>query len=245
MLLIKLDATDSTNAYLKELLVSQNPPDGTVVQTAWQKKGRGQLGREWLSDPDKNLTISILKKFEDLKVSDQFVLSIITSLAIATVLNKYGVPNVKVKWPNDILSGKHKLCGILVENIVKGTFLKSAIIGIGLNVNQDIFDSGLNATSVRLLTGNEIPLESILKDLLDEFQLAMDQYLFKPMELAQKAYEELLYGRGGEMTFSTPQGETFLATILGIDYSGRLRVKRASGDTKAYGLNEIRMVLKG
>ena len=56
MLLIKLDATDSTNAYLKDLLVSQNPPDGTVVQTNWQKSGRGQLGRKWLSDPGKNLT---------------------------------------------------------------------------------------------------------------------------------------------------------------------------------------------
>ncbi|MDX1314049.1 MAG: biotin--[acetyl-CoA-carboxylase] ligase, partial [Eudoraea sp.] len=91
MLLIKLDATDSTNAYLKDLLVSENPPDGTVVQAVWQKKGRGQLGRDWVSEPGKNLTISILKRFKGLGVSEQFVLSIITSLAIAELLKKYKV----------------------------------------------------------------------------------------------------------------------------------------------------------
>jgi BirA family biotin operon repressor/biotin-[acetyl-CoA-carboxylase] ligase len=243
MLLIKLDATDSTNAYLKDLLVSQNPPDGTVVQTDWQKKGRGQLGRQWLSEPGKNLTISILKKFDNLKVSEQFVLSIITSLAIVAVLNKHQVPDIKVKWPNDILSGKQKLCGILVENVVKGALLKSAIIGIGLNVNQERFGSGLNATSVKILTGNEIPLELILQELVEELETTMHQFLDKPMESAQKAYEKLLFGRGQEVSFRIPQGGSFKATLLGIDNSGRLKVKKSDGATEAYGFNEIRMQL--
>ena len=242
MLLIKLDATDSTNAYLKDLLVSQNPPDGTVVQTEWQKKGRGQLGREWHSDRGKNLTISILKRFDTLSVSNQFILSIITSLAIVDVLKKYHVPNIRVKWPNDILSGKQKICGILLENIVKGALLKAAVIGIGLNVNQDHFPSGLNATSIKMLTGSESALDDVLEDLMKALEGRFKQLIAEPIETAQTAYEELLFGRGEKVKFNIIEGGSFSATIIGIDTNGRLKVKKSDGTTAAYGFNEIRMV---
>ncbi|MCX2719286.1 biotin--[acetyl-CoA-carboxylase] ligase [Lentiprolixibacter aurantiacus] len=243
MLLIKLDATDSTNAYLKDLLVKQNPPDGTVVQADCQKKGRGQLGREWISDPGKNLTISILKRFDQLKASDQFAISISTSLAIVEVLKRYEVPDIRVKWPNDILSGKQKLCGILVENIVKGAYLKAAVIGIGLNVNQDQFPPGLKATSISLQIGKELPLENVLKDLTGALERQINKFLSGPVENAQVSYEEMLYGKGERMLFSTPLGDSFSGVIQGIDTIGRLVVKRDSGTEDTYGLNEIRMVL--
>ena len=243
MLLIKLDATDSTNAYLKDLLVSQNPPDGTVVQTNWQKKGRGQLGREWLSDPGKNLTISILKRFEALEVSNQFILSIITSLALVDVLSKHQVPSVRVKWPNDIMSGNQKICGILVENIVKGRHLKASIIGLGLNVNQDEFPSGLNATSIQLKTGKELSLDSILKDLMETLDQLFHKYLLEPVGDTRQAYEDLLFGRQEKARFTMPKGGSFEATILGIDTSGRLKVEGTDGTVATYGFNEIRMVL--
>lgn len=242
MLLIKLDATDSTNAYLKDLLVRQNPPDGTVVQTDWQKKGRGQVGRAWLSEPGKNLTVSVLKKFDRLKVTDQFILSIITSLAVAEVLQHYEVPNVQVKWPNDILSGKQKICGILVENVVKGSFLNAAVIGIGLNVNQDQFPEGLNATSIKLLTGKEISLDAILKDLHKVLDQQFNRYLYKPFESARQAYEEVLFMKGKAAEFSTSKGNILTGTLLGVDASGRLLLENASGIMEAYGFNEILMI---
>lgn len=244
MLLIKLDATDSTNAYLKELLVSQNPPDGTVVQTEWQKKGRGQLGRDWVSEKGKNLTVSILKRFDRLNVSDQFVLSIITSLAVSEVLKKHGLSQIQVKWPNDILSGNRKICGILVENVVKGSSLNAAIIGIGLNVNQDQFPPGLNATSVRLETGDEFSLDIILNDLRDTLDQYFDKFLYKPLQLAIKDYEELLFRRGETVDFTSSEGEILRGTILGIDLSGRLKLKSAEGTIRAYGFNEIRMLIQ-
>ena len=153
MLLIKLDATDSTNDYLKELLTSEDPPNGTVVWTQWQRKGRGQMGRNWISEAGKNLTFSILNKFNNFPVGEQFLLNMVTSLAITGVLKRHDVPDLKIKWPNDILSGKHKICGILVEAIIKGTDLKAAIIGIGLNVNQEHFEESLRATSIKITTG--------------------------------------------------------------------------------------------
>jgi BirA family biotin operon repressor/biotin-[acetyl-CoA-carboxylase] ligase len=243
MLLIKLDATDSTNAYLKDLLVGQNPPDGTVVQADWQKKGRGQLGRDWFSEPGKNLTISVLKRFDRLNVSDQFILSIISSLAVAEVLQQYQVPHVQVKWPNDILSGKQKICGILVENVVKGAFVNAAVIGIGLNVNQDKFPDGLNATSIKLLTGREMPLDGILRDLRDALDQQFSSYLYRPYEWARKAYEEVLFMKDKAVEFSTAKGEILSGTLLGVDASGRLMLENDSGITEAYGFNEIRMIL--
>ena len=243
MLLIKLDATDSTNAYLKDLLVAENPPDGTVVQAIWQQKGRGQFGRTWLSEPGKNLTFSILKKFEQLKVSDQFLLSMVTSLAIITVLKKHGVPDLQVKWPNDILSGKHKICGILVENMVKGEWLKASIIGIGLNVNQEDFPTDLSATSVKLETGKDLALDMLLQDITATWDIHWEAYSNKPFEIIRLAYEELLFRKGEQTAFTTPEGNTFQAKVMGIDPSGCLLLRRENGDTQAYALNEIRMVL--
>ncbi|MDX1315119.1 MAG: biotin--[acetyl-CoA-carboxylase] ligase, partial [Eudoraea sp.] len=152
------------------------------------------------------------------------------------------VPNVQVKWPNDILSGEQKLCGILVENMVKGNQLNSAIIGIGLNVNQDLFPPGLNASSIKLLTAEEIVLEEVLKDLLGILDLQFEKYLHKSLESAIEAYEELLFRRGEEVKFRARTDEVFTGTILGIDTLGRL-VVRDSQNTTAYGFNEIRMVI--
>ena len=139
MSIIKLSATDSTNSYLKELSLEQTLDDFTVVSTELQLKGRGQMGSKWVSDKGKNLTISILKKLENFDVQNQFNLNCIVSLAIYDVLLEIKAPNLYVKWPNDILSVDKKICGILIENILKGRFIQAAIIGIGLNVNQTNF----------------------------------------------------------------------------------------------------------
>ena len=94
--ILKLDATDSTNLYLRDLLRSENPLDYTVVVAEKQLKGRGQMGAVWQSKGGKNLTFSVLKIFYALSVQHQFVLNIAVSLAVIDALNEFSVPNVKV-----------------------------------------------------------------------------------------------------------------------------------------------------
>ena len=242
MHLIKLDATDSTNADLKELLATEDAPDGTVIQAAWQRKGRGQMGRDWVSEPGKNLTFSILKKFKSLPITQQFALNMISSLAVVEVLSGHDVPELSVKWPNDILSGKQKICGILVENVVKGTFLKAAVIGIGLNVNQEDFPSGLNATSVKLQTGDEISLETLLEALVQAIESRIASFLETSYDELRKTYESLLYAKGIPEMFVTPEGQRFSARVVGIDETGQLRLQHQTGDIRAYQFNEVKML---
>ena len=162
MQIIKLSATDSTNAYLKSLAQSEILDDHTIVVADEQRKGRGQMGADWQSEAGKNLTFSLLKHFDHLLIENRFRLNICVSLAIAGALSEQHVPNLSIKWPNDILSGNAKICGILIENILMGDKIRTSIIGIGLNVNQMTFDNLENVSSLKLLLGRTLNLDELL-----------------------------------------------------------------------------------
>ena len=111
---IKLDATDSTNSFLKNLILSGPKEDYTVVMAKSQTNGRGQMGTNWESKAGKNLTFSVLKNFNYFKIGEQFTLNIIISIAVYNSLEALKIPNIKIKWPNDIMSVSKKLGGILI-----------------------------------------------------------------------------------------------------------------------------------
>ena len=139
MNIIKLNAIDSTNDYLKNLLDKKPVINYTVVTANFQNKGKGQMGGFWESEAGKNLICSVYLSNSIIKLSNQFVINIIVCLAIKKSLHKFNIPQLSVKWPNDIMSGSSKICGVLIENIIKNSSIQDIIIGIGLNVNQTIF----------------------------------------------------------------------------------------------------------
>ena len=136
----------STNDYLLKLLKKKSYEEGTMVNTSYQKGGRGQRNNEWLSEKGKNLTFSFLLE-PNIKLSNQFLLHIITSISIFKTLLKIKIKNISIKWPNDIYVNDKKIAGILIENIVYRKFIHKSVIGVGLNINQVNFGS-LNATSI-------------------------------------------------------------------------------------------------
>jgi BirA family biotin operon repressor/biotin-[acetyl-CoA-carboxylase] ligase len=242
MHIIKLDATDSTNLYLKNLMLSSLLEDLTVVVAKAQTRGRGQMGTKWDTKPGKNLTFSILKKIDDFSITDQFQLNIVVSLAIFDTLKALKVPHLKIKWPNDILSGTYKLGGILIENMLKGNQIRSSIIGIGLNVNQTDFHHHFNATSLKLLLGRafniDVVLHLLLKNLIDYLQL------LESGEISglTNDYVEALFGMGEATTFQRPDGELFIGTIKGVSENGKLQVLLEGKQLKEYGLKEIKLI---
>ena len=141
MYIIKLNAIDSTNSYLKEMASVVFPKDFTVVVTELQTKGRGQMGANWQAEKGKNLTASVFKSLSSFSIYDQFYISMAVALAIFKALSTFEIPKLQIKWPNDILSADTKLCGILIENIIKNGKLNGTIIGFGLNVNQKHFNN--------------------------------------------------------------------------------------------------------
>ena len=153
MNIIKLSAIDSTNDYLKNLLLKNTLENYTIVTAEFQHKGKGQMGGEWKSEPSKNLMCSIYLNNSTIKLSNQFSINMVVCLAIKKSLNKFNIPQLSVKWPNDIMSGSSKLCGVLIENIVKSKSIQNIIIGIGLNVNQTEFNNLPKASSIKQISG--------------------------------------------------------------------------------------------
>jgi len=242
MHVIKLDATDSTNLYLKNLMLSKTLDDLTVVVTKVQTKGRGQMGTTWQSLSGKNLTFSVLKKIDDFFVKDQFNLNIAVSLAIYNFLNDLDTPDLKIKWPNDIMSGTSKICGILIENILQGQQIRASIIGIGLNVNQSDFPNLFNVSSLKLLLGKSFNLEYLLNKLLESLG-----HFFKLLELGKtgelkESYLRVLFMKGETGNFQEPNGHRFMATIQGISENGRLQMLLKNGLVQEFDTKEIKLI---
>ena len=239
MNIIKLDAIDSTNSYLKKIILNKDVSDSTIVTAKFQTKGKGQLGTNWQSEDSKNLIFSIYKKDLGIKVKDQFIISIIVSLALIKTLKKNNLPNLRIKWPNDIMSENKKICGILIENIVKEKHIKHAVIGIGLNVNQTIFDNLPNASSIKKITGNTHNKDEILKELANNINRSFEMIYSSSSEIIFKKYEELLYRINKPSTFKNLKGENFTGFIKGVNKLGKLNVMLDDNKLESFDLKEI------
>ncbi len=212
--------------------------DYTVVVCDQQTKGRGQIGNIWVSEPFKNLTFSVLKFFEGFGATRQFEINMVVSLAIYDVLNGHGIPELKIKWPNDIMSCNHKICGILIENMLQGRYIRKAILGVGLNVNQLDFGDLPKVSSMKLLLDREFDLQSLLHDIVEKlkfyFQLLGNSRL-------QELYEQELFRIGEISTFQSPQRE-FKGIIKGVDASGRLMVYNENKETERFAFKEVKLL---
>ena len=124
----------------------------SVVAVRCQTKGRGQRANTWETAPGQNLTFTIVLKDLEILPSEQIAISQITALSVVEFLEMHGI-GAKIKLPNDVYVGTKKICGILIENSLRGSHITWSIIGIGINVNQTVFPSSLpNPTSILLET---------------------------------------------------------------------------------------------
>lgn len=242
MVIVKLNATASTNTYLKELSGNTTLEDYTTVTTKVQTNGRGQMGSQWTSEPSKNLICSVFKDTSKLDLKHHFYISIVTSLALIKALEKLQIPKLHIKWPNDILSQNKKVCGILIENVIKMNALEASIIGIGLNVNQLEFKLLPNAASLKILTGRVFNLEEVLQYVL-EFLKYYFSYLRKgEFDFLKKEYEKYLFRKDKPSTFKDQNGNPFSGFIKGINQDGTLNVLLEDNLLKTYDLKEIKLL---
>ena len=168
--IIKLNAIDSTNSYLLNLSRAVHLEDPTIVITNNQTKGRGQHGTSWQSVPQQSLLFSVFKRFEDLPSNKIPNITYAVSLGLENAFKKYKIPNITIKWPNDIMSRSKKMAGILIENQWKGSLLEVAIVGIGINVNQVNFDDLQGVTSLSLLGSKNYDLKEVLTKVFEKIE---------------------------------------------------------------------------
>ena len=192
MPLIKLDAIDSTNNYLKQLAKEKVLENYTAVMAFEQTKGKGQMGSQWVSEAGKNLTISVLVKDLPLDVISIYDFNVAVALAAVTLLQWNAIDKVNVKWPNDIMAEQKKVGGILIENSLKpnGTF--TAVVGFGLNLNQTDFNLLPQANSLTNITGQVYDVETMAEDFVKALKLLLNLF---PEQTATAwiQYDELLF----------------------------------------------------
>lgn len=245
MQIIKLNATESTNAYLKELFIDVALNDFTVVVANEQSKGRGQMGTVWESEPGKNLTFSVLKRFDGFVVSQQFMINVMVSMALYEHLKKLQIPDLSVKWPNDILSGHHKIAGILIENILSGDKIQSSIIGIGLNVNQMHFNNLPNVSSIKLILGKNMDLDELLRSILQSMQetfAVLNAKNASKRNTILENYKSVLFRKDKPSTFRDENEELFMGFITDVSAEGKLIVTLEDDVKKEFGLKEIKLL---
>jgi BirA family biotin operon repressor/biotin-[acetyl-CoA-carboxylase] ligase len=238
MKIVKLRTTTSTNSFLKEMVAKNTVDNFTVVTADYQTKGRGQRGNNWLSEEGKNLLISIFIRHTLLPIEQNFLLNQVISLAILRVLQNY-LPQVKIKWPNDIMAGSYKIAGILIENTISDKHIKQSVIGIGLNVNQEIFPKEIpNVSSLKILLKRELNLDELLSSFVlsirKNYQLLSD----KNIEQIKQEYLDNLYLHKIESLFKNTDNQIFKGVITGVSDEGKLQLI-TDGTLKEFNFKEL------
>lgn len=237
--IIQLDVVDSTNNFTANLLKSGELVHGTVILADEQTAGKGQRGSTWLSEGGSNVIMSVFVEHDNLTVENQEAINHWVSLSILSLLKNYNIL-AQVKWPNDILVNGKKISGVLIENQLSNNLLRSSIIGIGLNVNQQEFGD-LPATSLRMNTGQFHPVRDIVLQLISA--LNNESAFLRDGNRAElkSRYHQNLWKIGERVQFFE-NDELISGILIGTNDQGLLQIN-VNGQIRIFGLKQIKFVI--
>jgi BirA family biotin operon repressor/biotin-[acetyl-CoA-carboxylase] ligase len=241
MKVVKVDAISSTNESLKSYVKTNDILSPCSIVADRQYSGRGQRGTTWQSEPGKNLTFSVfLPHLEDFQ-KQGFKLSALVALALYQALNQYNIPKLAIKWPNDILSRRLKVAGILIESLLHSNGTAGCVIGIGLNVNQLNFEGLPKASSLKMITGKSFDLNDLLHDILLEIEKIPLRYKNWTYPDALSHYYTHLFNYNKINMFEFPDGTLLQGIQKGVDDYGRLIVEFEEGKLESFDVKEIQI----
>ena len=241
-IVMRLKEVDSTNNYLKNLILDRSPEEGSLVIADFQTAGRGQMGNGWFSDSGKNLLLSMVVYPEMLPANEQFIISRIASLAVKNCLDQF-VDDIRIKWPNDIYWKDKKIAGMLIENDVQGRYIQNSVIGIGININQQSFPEDLpNPVSLRQITGTDNDIDNIADIFVREFFLLYREFQDGKTAQIEDEYMLDLYRVNDYYWFKDESGN-FKAKIKEVLPSGHLMLETMTeGDVRQYAFKEVAFI---
>ncbi|GAB5416159.1 MAG: biotin--[acetyl-CoA-carboxylase] ligase [Crocinitomicaceae bacterium] len=218
--IIRLESVDSTNNYTANCARQNKLRHGAVIMAVEQTAGKGQMGAQWQSDAGSNLTFSVFLNNVNLSVGRQFLLTKIVSLSLVDLLAEFGIA-ANIKWPNDIYVRDRKIAGVLIENVLQGKEIARSILGIGLNVNQQHFES-IPATSMFLEKGMPFSIDDVLFSFVAAFNKRLKQW---PSKQLDDDYLNNLRWLNESRNFEDQDG-AFVGSIKGVTDSGLLIIER-------------------
>lgn len=246
--LVVVEETDSTNRYLTQLCNEQQSDvrEFTTVIAERQTAGKGQRGNSWESEDCRNITFSFVLYPTFIEARRQFLLSQIVSLSIKEELDEW-TEGISIKWPNDIYWNEKKICGILIENDLCGSHIERSISGIGVNINQETFQSNApNPVSLKQITGQEhdryLILANIMKRVKEYYSLLQTDLDKNIISLISDRYARSLFRREGFHRYADADGE-FLARLLRVETDGRFILEDLTGKERGYLFKEVQYIL--
>ena len=230
--------TDSTNRWAKDL-AKQGAPHGTLCVADFQSAGRGRLGRQWTAPPGSSVMFSLLLR-PGLKPEKAPALTLVMGLSVALAIKAFGYL-VSIKWPNDVVINGKKICGILTEMETMGNEIGYVVIGTGINVDIRSFppETQDKATSLAL-EGDAVPdRNQVLSKVLGEFEKNFELYEKRQdLSMLQESYEALLANRDQPVRV-LGKDASFEGICLGINESGALKIRTASGEIRFVNSGEV------
>jgi BirA family biotin operon repressor/biotin-[acetyl-CoA-carboxylase] ligase len=164
------------------------------------------------------------------------------SLAILEAIKRFNIPDISIKWPNDILSANRKIGGILIENVLEGSVVKYSIIGIGLNVNETDFPNLPQASSMKLETGKTFQLDEVLDSILKNVFKNLKNLSSSDFLEIKQLYEINLFRKEKVSVFETPEGSKLNGIIKGVSDSGELLVETENNPLQKFQLKEVKLI---
>jgi BirA family biotin operon repressor/biotin-[acetyl-CoA-carboxylase] ligase len=238
------DVLPSTNKFAAELVSKTNPVEGCCIITDFQTEGVGQIGRTWFSGRSDNLTVSYILYPAFIPVSGQFLLSMMAAMAVYNTVAHFTNAELKVKWPNDIYIGDRKIAGILIQNQLSGNLIRNTVVGIGVNINQDIFPEWIpNPVSLRSVCGRPVDKNDFLLRLhaeLERMYLALKAGKYAAVK---ELYLSNLYRRGGYHPFREQNGHIFMGEIMDVADDGKLIITTEEGTSREYSVGGIQFII--
>ncbi len=232
-----LESVDSTNNYAMAMVKKGLATGDEAVFAMEQTSGKGRRGKSWQSEKGENIILTIMAEMQWLPVQQQFQVSIAVALGCVAFFSKYIKESIKIKWPNDIFINDRKAGGVLIENVIQGSLWQWAIIGVGININQLVFDPEiLNAVSLKQVTGKNYDVVQLSAELHEIILSKVDELEKGNFTKLFEEYNEKLFGRNkivklkkGNIVFET--------TIIGVSQSGELITKDAL--ERRFGFDEV------
>lgn len=215
---------------------------GDVIAAEYQTAGRGQRGNKWGSPRAENLMFSAVLDTRFLPVAEQFLLLQTVALALTDMFSGYGL-DTRIKWTNDIYAGDKKITGVLIDHTIRNGKLERSGVGIGINVNQTVFDDWIpNPTSMKLETGRRYDRREVLERFYGCMTERYEMLRAGRRELIAEEYHSRIYRLDTPAQYSLPDGTRFTGIIRGVRPGGALTVEDAAG-VKDYLFREISFII--
>lgn len=236
---IYYEETDSTNIRAKAL-AEEGAEHGTLVIAGRQNAGKGRRGRGWISPKGENIYMSILLRpeFEPVKAP---MLTLVMAYSVAQALREKEEINAKIKWPNDVVLHKKKICGILTEMSAEIDYINHVVIGVGINTNMEQMEAEIaeKATSLKIEEGRTVMRAGLIAQVMKYFEENYEKFL-KDGDLSgiKDAYNGMLVNQDKDVRVLEP-GNEYDAHAIGINETGELLVKKEDGSIEKIFAGEV------